>query len=194
MGLSALFASRRNPPSSLIPYLCISIVCPFLSLSFSACSPDPPVSLSDVIRWLRLMSSCLCWRVRIVHWEKERRCPSGGILKYLFVFSRTWCLDLNRCWCQWNLWRRGGPLNSSWTHAETLMSGWTTSFKNLASGQRGFWIEEQGNRWRGRMISVKWSLSFVSLLCNFVELGSFFLLLRVFFLFVFFASVVFRWG
>lgn len=39
------------------------------------------------------------------------------------------------------------------------------------------------------MISVKWSLSFVvSLLCNFVELGSFFLLLRVFF----FASVVFR--
>ncbi len=112
---------KKLPFLCLIPYLCISIVRLFLSLAFSACSSDPPVSLSDIIRWLRLVSFCLRWRVRIVQGEKERRCPSGDILKYQYVFSQTPCLTLNRCWCQWKLWRWGGPLNSFWTHAEMLM-------------------------------------------------------------------------
>lgn len=100
---------QKNPlPSTLIPYLCISIVHLFLSVGFSACSPDPAVSLSDVIRWLHLVIFCLCRGVRIVLGEEERRCPSGDILKYQHVFSRTLCLTLNRCWGQWNLWRWSG--------------------------------------------------------------------------------------
>lgn len=130
MGLSALFASRRNPPSSLFPYLCISIVRLFLSLSFSACSPDPPVSLSDVIRWLRLMSSCLCWRVRIVHGRERKEVSIWWYLEISVCIWSDTVLDSEQVSVSVK------PLETFWTHVETLMSGWTTSFRNVASRQR----------------------------------------------------------